>query len=44
VWPPPLDGQGLNPCCRTPGLAFHPPLLYLGYVGCAVTFASPSPR
>ncbi|MFC4167545.1 heme lyase CcmF/NrfE family subunit [Teichococcus aestuarii] len=39
VWPPPPDGQGLNPVLQDPGLAFHPPLLYLGYVGYAVTFA-----
>ena len=39
VWPPPMDGQGLNPVLQDPGLAFHPPLLYLGYVGTAVTFA-----
>ncbi|WP_135465665.1 heme lyase CcmF/NrfE family subunit [Crenalkalicoccus roseus] len=39
VWPPPLDGQGLNPILQDPGLAFHPPLLYLGYVGYAVTYA-----
>lgn len=39
VWPPPPDGQGLNPILQDPGLAFHPPLLYLGYVGYAVTFA-----
>ena len=39
LWPPPPDGQGLNPVLQDPGLAFHPPLLYLGYVGCAVTFA-----
>ncbi len=39
VWPPPADGQGLNPVLQDPGLAFHPPLLYLGYVGSAVTFA-----
>ncbi|MBI0538836.1 heme lyase CcmF/NrfE family subunit [Roseomonas sp. KE2513] len=39
IWPPPLDGQGLNPLLQDPGLAFHPPLLYLGYVGTAVTFA-----
>ncbi len=39
VWPPPADGQGLNPVLQDPGLAFHPPLLYLGYVGTAVTFA-----
>ena len=39
VWPPAPDGQGLNPILQDPGLAFHPPLLYLGYVGFAVTFA-----
>ena len=39
VWPPPADGQGLNPILQDPGLAFHPPLLYLGYVGFAVTYA-----
>ncbi|TCZ66067.1 heme lyase CcmF/NrfE family subunit [Roseicella aquatilis] len=39
VWPPPPDGQGLNPILQDPGLAFHPPLLYLGYVGSAVTYA-----
>ena len=39
VWPPPMDGQGLNPVLQDPGLAFHPPLLYAGYVGFAVTFA-----
>ncbi|HEY4253463.1 MAG TPA: heme lyase CcmF/NrfE family subunit [Roseomonas sp.] len=39
VWPPAPDGQGLNPVLQDPGLAFHPPLLYLGYVGYAVTFA-----
>jgi cytochrome c-type biogenesis protein CcmF len=39
IWPPPMDGQGLNPLLQDPGLAFHPPLLYLGYVGYAVTYA-----
>ena len=39
VWPAPADGQGLNPVLQDPGLAFHPPLLYLGYVGTSVTFA-----
>jgi cytochrome c-type biogenesis protein CcmF len=39
VWPPAPDGNGLNPLLQDPGLAFHPPLLYLGYVGFAVTFA-----
>jgi len=39
VWPAPLDGQGLNPLLQDIGLALHPPLLYMGYVGYAVTFA-----
>ena len=33
------DGQGLNPLLRHPGMIFHPPALYLGYVGLAVPFA-----
>lgn len=37
--PAPLDGQGLNPLLQDPGLAFHPPLLYVGYVGFSLTFA-----
>lgn len=37
--PAPIEGQGLNPILMDPGLAFHPPLLYLGYVGFAVAFA-----
>ncbi|MDI9408365.1 MAG: heme lyase CcmF/NrfE family subunit [Candidatus Pacebacteria bacterium] len=36
---PPLAGMGLNPILQDPGLAFHPPLLYLGYVGFSVSFA-----
>ena len=36
---PPVDGQGLNPLLQDPGLAFHPPFLYLGYVGFSVAFA-----
>jgi len=39
MWPPAPDGQGLNPILQDIGLAMHPPLLYLGYVGYAVTFA-----
>src|SRR5213078_2643295 len=39
VSPAPLDGNGLNPLLQDPGLAFHPPLLYLGYVGLSVTYA-----
>lgn len=39
VWPAPMDGQGMNPLLQDPGLAFHPPILYTGYVGFAVPFA-----
>jgi cytochrome c-type biogenesis protein CcmF len=37
--PAPPQGQGLNPILQDPGLAFHPPLLYVGYVGLSVAFA-----
>jgi cytochrome c-type biogenesis protein CcmF len=37
--PAPLDGAELNPLLQDPGLVFHPPLLYLGYVGFSVTFS-----
>jgi cytochrome c-type biogenesis protein CcmF len=36
---PPLDGEGLNPLLQDPGLAFHPPFLYLGYVGLSMSFS-----
>ncbi len=36
---PPLDGRGLNPLLRHPGMIFHPPALYVGYVGLAIPFA-----
>jgi cytochrome c-type biogenesis protein CcmF len=36
---PPMDGQDLNPLLQDPGLAFHPPFLYLGYVGLSITFS-----
>jgi len=39
LWPPPADGRDMNPLLQDPGLAFHPPLLYAGYVGFAVPFA-----
>src|SRR3954471_19481629 len=35
----PLEGRDLNPILQDPGLAIHPPLLYLGYVGFSVTFS-----
>jgi cytochrome c-type biogenesis protein CcmF len=37
--PAPAQGQGLNPLLQDPGLAFHPPTLYLGYVGISVAFS-----
>jgi cytochrome c-type biogenesis protein CcmF len=37
--PPPVNGQGLNPMLQDPGLAFHPPFLYLGYVGFSMAFS-----
>ncbi len=36
---PPLEGNDLNPVLQDIGLAIHPPLLYLGYVGCSISFA-----
>ncbi len=33
------EGQGLNPLLQDPGLAFHPPTLYIGYVGLSVAFS-----
>ena len=35
----PVDGNGLNPLLQDPGLAVHPPLLYIGYVGFSVAFS-----
>ncbi len=39
VVPAPADGRDLNPLLQDPGLAIHPPMLYMGYVGFAVPFA-----
>ena len=39
LFPAPPDGQGLNPLLQDPGLAFHPPTLYFGYVGLSVAFS-----
>ncbi len=36
---PPVEGQDLNPVLQDIGLAIHPPLLYLGYVGFSIAFA-----
>jgi len=37
-WIPP-DGRGMNPQLQNPGMAIHPPTLYLGYIGTTVPFA-----
>ena len=37
--PVPAEGNGLNPLLQDPGLAFHPPTLYVGYVGLSVAFS-----
>ncbi|MFQ5938686.1 MAG: heme lyase CcmF/NrfE family subunit [Alphaproteobacteria bacterium] len=39
AFPAPLDGNDLNPLLQDPGLAFHPPFLYLGYVGFSMAFS-----
>ena len=39
VDPAPADGNGLNPILQDPALAFHPPLLYIGYVGFSIAFS-----
>ncbi len=39
IFPTPLDGTELNPLLQDPGLAIHPPMLYMGYVGFSVAFA-----
>ena len=36
---PAFDGRDLNPLLQDPGLAFHPPFLYLGYVGLSMSFS-----
>jgi cytochrome c-type biogenesis protein CcmF len=36
---PPMNGQDMNPLLQDPGLAFHPPFLYLGYVGLSMAFS-----
>jgi len=36
---PPLEGRSLNPILQDPGLAVHPPMLYLGYVGFSISFS-----
>ena len=37
--PAPFEGQDLNPILQDPGLAIHPPMLYIGYVGFSIVFS-----
>jgi cytochrome c-type biogenesis protein CcmF len=39
LYPAPINGNGLNPLLQDPGLAFHPPCLYMGYVGLSMAFS-----
>ncbi|MAW33952.1 MAG: c-type cytochrome biogenesis protein CcmF [Proteobacteria bacterium] len=39
ILPPLPDGSDLNPLLQDPGMVIHPPMLYMGYVGCVVPFA-----
>jgi cytochrome c-type biogenesis protein CcmF len=39
LFPVPAEGNGLNPLLQDPGLAFHPPTLYFGYVGVSIAFS-----
>ncbi len=39
IFPAPLNGTDLNPLLQDPGLAIHPPMLYLGYVGFSIAFS-----
>jgi cytochrome c-type biogenesis protein CcmF len=39
LFPPAFEGRGLNPLLQDPGLVFHPPTLYFGYVGLSVDFS-----
>ncbi len=39
LFPVPADGRDLNPLLQDPGMIFHPPMLYMGYVGFSVAFA-----
>ena len=39
LYPAPMEGQDLNPILQDIGLAIHPPMLYLGYVGFSIAFS-----
>ena len=40
IFPSPINGLGLNPILQDIGIAFHPPVLYLGYVGFSIAFSA----
>ena len=40
IYPIPSQGLGLNPILQDPALAIHPPLLYIGFVGCSIYFSA----
>ena len=40
IYPVPSEGLGLNPILQDPALAIHPPLLYIGFVGCSIYFSA----
>ena len=40
IYPIPFEGLGLNPILQDPALAIHPPLLYVGFVGCSIYFSA----
>ena len=40
LYPVPQEGLGLNPILQDPALAIHPPLLYVGFVGCSIYFSA----
>ena len=40
IYPVPSEGLGLNPILQDPALAVHPPLLYVGFVGCSIYFSA----
>jgi len=39
LFPAPVDGRDLNPLLQDPGMVFHPPMLYMGYVGFSVAYS-----
>ena len=39
ILPPSIEGKDLNPLLQDPGLAIHPPMLYIGYVGFSIVYS-----